>query len=202
MRRGGAWALGLWVTFAVAGAARATSIQYQLTPLGGSHFRYEYTVKNDGSLGPGVPLELFDIEFDPTLYLETSLTIVTPASLQASWSELILPSQIGVPALYDVLATAGGLSVGQHVTGFAVEFDWLSSGQPGSQTFLVFDPVTFQPREVGLTVAALPPNPNPAPAPGTLLLALTGLATLGGWRARRRSISCNQVRHGPRIARA
>lgn len=189
MRRGGACLIGLLLAFAAAGPTGATSIQYQLTPLGGSHFRYDYTVTNDGSLGAGVPLQLFDIEFDPALYLETSLSIVTAASLQASWSELILPSEIGVPALYDVLATAGGLSVGQHATGFAVEFDWLSSGQPGSQTFLLFDPVTFQQLEVGLTVAALPPNP--APTPGTLWMTLTGLATLGGLRARRRSISCN-----------
>jgi hypothetical protein len=46
----------------------AIPITFTLDPLGGTLYRYTYTVANDGSLGAGVAVELFDIFFPPALY--------------------------------------------------------------------------------------------------------------------------------------
>ncbi|HEY1240404.1 MAG TPA: hypothetical protein VGF16_07590, partial [Bryobacteraceae bacterium] len=44
------------------------TINYDLMPISGDTYRYVYTVSNNGGLGPGVPLTLFDVLFDPALY--------------------------------------------------------------------------------------------------------------------------------------
>ncbi len=38
-----------------------TVIGYNLTALGAGEYQYNYSVFNDGSLGPNVPIQLFDI---------------------------------------------------------------------------------------------------------------------------------------------
>ena len=86
--------------------ASAIVIDYHLVSLGGDNFRYEYTITNDGSLGAGVSLELFDILFDPALFDESTLAIVSPIARQAKWDELIFDLGIGIPAAYDAFAMA------------------------------------------------------------------------------------------------
>lgn len=164
----GALALGLSVQ-----TASATLIRYELTPTGGNNYRYEYTVTNDGTLGAGVALEWFAILFDPALYDETSLTIVTADPPASDWDELILGSGLGVDAAYDVLALSGGIADGDSVSGFAVEFTWLGTGTPSAQRFEIYDPVSFNVIEAGSTRATA----TSVPEPGTLaLLLLTTLA--------------------------
>jgi hypothetical protein len=120
--------------------------------LGGSAYRYEYSVYNDGSLGAGVPIELFDVLFDPALYQESSLQIVTPDPPKSEWSEQFLASLPGVPAAYDALALTGGIPDGSTVGGFAVEFIWLGPGLPGGQPFQIYSVDRFRPLETGGTV--------------------------------------------------
>ncbi len=155
--------------------ASATLIEYELTPTGGNNYRYEYTVTNDGSLGAGVALEWFAILFDPALYDETSLTIVTANPPAADWDELILGSGLLIDAAYDVFALGGGIADGDSVSGFAVEFTWLGAGMPSAQPFEIYDPVSFSVIETGVTAA---------PEPGTL--ALLFLATLAAAAIRRK----------------
>jgi hypothetical protein len=162
------------VVFAVliASPARATVVQYELLPLGGSQFRYVYTVSNDGSLG-GAAVNLFDVLFDPSLYSETSLSISTQPPLASSWNEILLASAPGVPAAYDALATGSGIAYGQTRSGFAVDFAWLGTGAPGTQPFVIYDPQTFAVLEEGTTVSAVP-----LPPAGWLLLSgVAGLFT-------------------------
>ena len=71
----------VWLGLSFSTSAHAISVQYGLTSLGGNAYRYDYSIANDGSLGAGVPVELFDIYFDPTLYLESSLNIVSSGPL-------------------------------------------------------------------------------------------------------------------------
>jgi hypothetical protein len=168
------------VLLCLPGVVSAITIGFDLQALGGDHYRYTYTVTNDGSLGAGVALELFDILFPPDRYDESSLTIVTPPALQTAWSELILASAPGVPAAYDVAALSGGLPDGARVTGFAVAFQWLGTGSPGAQAFEVFD-AQFNLLESGTT---LPAPPTAIPEPGALALVGTGLVRLL-WKRRR-----------------
>ena len=157
---------GMWH----ASSALAIVIDFNTISLGANQYRYEYVVRNDGSLGPGVSVALFDIEFDPVLYRESSLTIVTPDPLKSQWDELLLASAPGLAAAYDALALAAGVGVAEVVSGFAVEFEWLGSGRPGTQTYLVFDPNTNAIIETGQTGAM----PEPASI-GLLLLGFVAL---------------------------
>lgn len=155
--------------------AQAVSIQYDVVALGGNQYRYDYSVTNDGSLGSGAAVQLFDIFFDPASYLESSLMIATPVPLGQDWDQLILASAPGVPAAYDALALAGGIADGTTVAGFAVEFSWIGQGLPGAQPFEIYDPVTFALLEQGIST-------SPVPVPGALWLFVSGLGALAGFR--------------------
>jgi hypothetical protein len=133
--------------------AHAITVQYELIPLGGNQYRYVYTVTNDGSLGAGVAVSLFDLVFDSASYQETSLAIVTSAPLNSQWDEFILSSVLNVPVAYSAFSSTIGIAPGETVSGFAVEFEWIGSAAlPGAQPFQVFDPNTFDLLEEGTTI--------------------------------------------------
>jgi len=68
---------------------------------------------------------------------------------------------------YDAKVLVAGIAEGQTVGDFAVSFDWLGAGQPGSQAYDIIDPQTFETIDSGQTI----------PEPATLLLlGLGGLA--------------------------
>ena len=156
--------------------AHATVVQYDLLALGGSDYRYTYTVENDGSLGAGMSIGLFDVMFDPALYNETSLTVATPAVPGNEWDEIILASAPGVPAAYDALALAGGIADGAAIGGFAVDFTWLGTGTPAGQPFAIYDPVSFALLQEGMTVSV-----TTVPLPQGLWLLASALASLLGF---------------------
>ena len=171
----------VWLGLSLSTSAHAIAIQYDITSLGSSNYRYDYTVTNDGSLGSGFPVSLFDIYFDPALYLESSLSIATPGLLASSWDQSILSSGLLIPAAYDAYALNGGIADGSFASGFAVEFTWLGLGAlPGSQAFDVYDPTSFAVLESGSTTALA------IPAPDTLALIGIGAVALLWTRRRKR----------------
>lgn len=182
--------LGLLLSLAAAQApARAIGISAEITPIGVDSYRATYSVHNDGSLGSGVPVLLFDLFFDPADYLESSLSIVSPASVTSEWDELLLASAPGVSAAYDALALGAGVPDGATSTGFAVEFQWLNAARlPGSQAFAIYDPDTFEPLETGDTVVV--------PEPRTLTLLGSCIAFLAASRRTRRMRS-SAIHRGP-----
>ncbi len=148
-----------------------------LEPLGGSRFRKTFTLFNEVTK----PLELIDLEFDPALYAEDSLGIVSAAPLANDWDQFLLGSAIDVPAVFTLAALRGGVGLGGSVSGFAVEFDWLGAGLPTSQAFSVFDRSSFELLYSSTAEAQV------VPAPAAAWLLLTGVAGLAGWhRVRRR----------------
>ncbi|CDI04393.1 exported hypothetical protein [Candidatus Competibacter denitrificans Run_A_D11] len=180
----------LWIATLFASPAHAISITTALTDLGSNSYRYDYTVTNDGSLGSGVSLGLFDLWFDPALYDETSLTPVSSSAVMNDWLETILASAPGgVPALYDVSALGTGLAVGKSLSGFAVQFTWLgTSAPPLTQAFDVYDPATFVLLETGTTISN-----TPVPEPATV--GLVALGALGLLRRRQRPQDPHRQRH-------
>lgn len=159
--------------------ACAIQVNFTTFALGSDRYRYEYTIHNDGSLGTSTPLALLDLLFDPALYEESSLTNVSPAALATDWSQQFLASSIGVPAAFDLMATGTGIPVGSQVSGFAVEFHWLGAGIPGNQPYEVYDAVTFDKLEQGITSAV--------PEPETWLMLLAGTPILVALSRRRLS---------------
>jgi hypothetical protein len=173
----GSGLLAIWCS--LISPAYATSVQYDLVALGGDDYRYIYSITNDGSLGSGVALQLFDILFDPAQYLESSLTITTPSSPGADWDQIFLASSPGVSAAYDALALAGGIADGTTVAGFSVDFHWIGTGTPGVQSFEIYDPGTFALLEQGVTA-------SPVPVPAAMWLFSSGLLVmLGGTGTRK-----------------
>lgn len=161
-------------------SAHAAVVEYNLTSLGDNSYQYDYTISNDGSLGPGVDIKWFAILFDPALYDENTLTIATPEPLNSDWDQLILGSGLLIPAAYDVFARSSGIVEGTPLAGFAVQFDWLGAGLPGSQAFEVYDGITGDLIDQGATVV---------PLPGALVLFLTAFLGIGALNGKRRLIA-------------
>lgn len=151
----------------------ASTISYELQDLGANNYRYVYTIGNDGTLPGSSAIQLFDILFDPSQYLETSLNISSASSISSEWSEQFLASAPNIPAAYDTLANGSGIAVGTQTSGFAVDFIWLGSGLPESQIFEIYDPDSFTLLESGNTQPL-----NTVPLPATLTLFLTALIGL------------------------
>lgn len=171
------------------GSAQAILIEYELTNLGGSKYRYGYTVTNDGA----APVEAFLITFDESLYSEASLKHVTPAPLSTRWQEEILGSIPGIsPAEYSADVSADlsrAIQVGASLGKFLVEFEWLGSGTPGSQPFEIYDlddadPVN-QPWQLVATGQTRLGEGGPVGVPEPAALALFGLGFLMMRLARR-----------------
>jgi len=146
--------------------AYGSKIQYDVTNLGGSQFEYEYAITNDSL---AFPIEEFTIWFDVGLY--DNLVITTAELLASQWNEIILKDTgFGVPIGYDSLTQSQGILPSETLSGFSVSFDWLGTGNPGTQFFEIVNPITFETIDSGFTV--------PIPEPATLLLIGLGGALL------------------------
>lgn len=182
----------LLALMAAAAHAAPVSIEYELSALASpGRYEYRYTITN---LSLTTPLDWFAIDFDTSLYDESSLSITSVGA--GSWSEQILASVpvFGVPAQYDAYTTPGGaLGIGDSATGFSVQFDWLGTGTPGSQAFTIYDSSTFGVLSVGVTTTTAVPEPS------TIALAVIGLCGMGvvAWRRNRRTpVTSAEPRNG------
>ena len=145
-------------------AAHATSIGYTATALGGTQWRYDYTVSNTTL---AVPIEEFTIFFSVGPYLN-----LLDVSTAPGWDLLLVQPDPAIPdsGYLDALALAGGIAPGASAAGFSVTFDYLGTGSPGSQLFAILDPLTFVAIDTGGTQAV--------PLPSTPCLLLAGMLAM------------------------
>ena len=156
--------------------AHAVVIEYEVTELGGDSFRYDYTITNDGSITNN--LELFGINFDPTLYDEFSLLPDLTGEALDNWDGTILGSGIGLPAAFDLFAFGPGLATGDTLSGVGIEFTWIGLDLPGSQDFEVFDSFTFDFLGGGFSELRVDEGPIAVPEPPMWTLLMAGLGLL------------------------
>jgi hypothetical protein len=171
------WVLSaLAILFSFPAVANTVVIRYDVISLGGEQFQYDYSVFNNGSLPGGVPVQIFDIDFDPALY--TALSVATPDPLASHWNELILNPVPPGPADLDVEVANGnnGIAVGTTVSGFAVDFTWLGGpgSRPGSQQFEIFSQNFATLQTVDTVQGTVPTVPEPSVF--SLLLVGAGMA--------------------------
>lgn len=148
----------------LANSASAAIITYTATDQGGGSWRYDYVVANEPV---GTPIEEFTVYF--TLGDYSNLAV---AGSPANWDSLVVQPDAGLPddGLFDSLALSTAIAPGGSLGGFAVTFDYLGTGIPGSQAFDIVNPENFAVLSSGTTAAV------PGPATGWLLV--TALATV------------------------
>lgn len=148
----------------------AAVISFTQTLLGGTQWRYDYSV---AATATDSTIDEFTIFFDPLRYANLVLESAPP-SLDA----LVIQPDTQIPAdgFFDVLVLNGGINPGTSLGPFSVSFDFLGTGTPGAQRFDIVDPNTFSTLSTGFTTPAViaPPPTSNVPEPDSL--ALTGLA--------------------------
>lgn len=150
-----------------AASARATTVTYETAHLGGTQWRYDYTVSNDTL---AVAIEEFTLFFSHTAYAN-----LLGATAPAGWDPLVIAPDAAIPAAgyFDALALAGGIAPGAALGGFSLIVDYLGSGTPPAQAFSVVDPVSFAELDSGVTTAV-----SAVPMPPSAALMLAGLMLL------------------------
>ena len=161
-------AVGLGVFFLPAASASFyTKIEYSTTQLETNRWQYTYDVTN---ISLTEPIKEFTIWFNYGKY--DNLAIETQNPPAGNWDEIVwqpdpvIDSNGGYDGLVEV--TASAIGIGQTVSNFAVSFDWLGEGTPGSQFYEIINPTTFETIDSGWTV----------PEPATALVLSFGLLLL------------------------
>lgn len=151
--------------FAAVGFGALTEIIYKATEVGQGRWQYEYSVENKEL---SAAIEEFTIWFDLAKY--DNLVVETAEPLASEWDEVAWQPEpvLADDGAYDAMALNLGIQQGQKAGGFAVSFDWLGEGQPGSQFYEIIDPATFETIDEGWTI----------PEPATLFLLGLGLLAL------------------------
>lgn len=159
-------------------SAKATTITYSLTPLGGDDYSVEFSITNDTL---GIPIEEFTIYF-PLGGYENIAIDASPTD----WDGLAIEPDAGIPddGFADWLALGDPIGVGETLSGFVALFTFIGSGEPGGFLFDIVDAVTFEALDSGVATLA-GDMPSEIPLPGAFVLFVAGLAGLVGVQRRR-----------------
>ncbi|GGA77875.1 hypothetical protein GCM10011507_31410 [Edaphobacter acidisoli] len=151
--------VGVFAAWAGASAlADSVVVDYGATQIGGTEWQYTYQLS--GTFQSGDDLAIY-------FPLATSANLVDMGTGGPDWTTFVLQPDGSLPAdgEFDMLANQDNPDLSSV---FTVDFEWLGSGSPGSQSFTLYDP-NFNVIDTGATV----------PEPGSLLLLGSGF--LGLW---------------------
>lgn len=155
----------------------AGTIQYEVTPLGGNSYQYNYFVS-------GINFQLnqqLDVQFDPSLYGPLS-NGVAPAGFSVTLLDPNNPP--GLHGDYSALALVNNPSTAGT---FSVQFVFLGAGKPGAQPVFLnqFNSDGFFQSSIDVGLSA-PLQVSQAPEPSTAVLAGALLLFGGVWVLLRR----------------
>ncbi len=138
-----------FVAIFFASASQAVDLSYSLSSSGGSTYVADFTVINNSS---GAPIEELIIYFAPGEYQNISVT-----KSPADWDPLAIEPDAGGAALANWLVFGSGIGAGAMRGEFSVQFDYLlaDGSMPGSWSFEIIDPYTFDILESGMAVQAI-----------------------------------------------
>lgn len=160
------------------GSAQAAVIEAGLTPLGGSDWRVDFRVTNDGS---PAAITGFTVYFSEALFADLALV-----SSPAEWDSIVIAPDLllQAPGFFDALLLdpSTPLLAGQSVDGFSVQFSFLGTGTPPMLPFQIVD-ASFETLFEDTTV----PFANQVPAASPLMLVALGLGLMGVLVRRRAS---------------
>jgi len=172
--------IALLVLFAFGGSqAQAVVIEYELNHVGSNTYQYDYSIVNDDVVA-GV--EGFSVYFD--YGVTSNLSILSSPD---GWDSYIFPEDdffvegpIFDSMVFDPFTTPDAVvALGETLSGFSIQFDWLGNALPGSQFFEVYMPFPFETLALGDTALNTSGGPvMDVPEPGSLALLLFGLAGL------------------------
>lgn len=155
---------GFLLTSSASGSL-VTQINYAVADLGSDRWQYTYDVTN---ISLEEEIEEFTIWFGLGSYGNLAIETLDPPA--GNWDEIVWQPEEGLgDGGYDAVAKDLNIGVGETVSGFAVSFDWLGTGVPGSQFYEIINPVDFTTIDSGFTV------PEPATV---VLLCFGGLVVL------------------------
>lgn len=167
-------------------AAEAAVVTYTTTHLGGTSWRYDYSV---AALAGDPTIEEF------TIFFGVSYANLQVAATPGGWDSIVVEPDAGIPAdgYFDSLGLIAGVSPGASAAGFAVDFDFLGVGTPGNQHFEVVDPQTFEVLTSGFTKSLEAPPLGTIPEPTTTWLMLLAFGLVIGSVSHRRNTKFPQI---------
>ena len=160
----------------------AQTIKYDVGPLGGGTWIYEYTVSN---FAPGTSFDEFRIYFEPSFFSITPLGPPPPDG----WDLRAIQPDPKIPAdgFLDAIRRGGLLPQGATATGFKVGVVFSGTGAPAEQRFDLYTSGDSALRFSGTTVPLVVVS---VPEPSAYLMMLGGLVVL----ARRSQIRKQMLR--------
>jgi hypothetical protein len=145
-------------------AGLLTEISYSTKQISQTRWIYEYDVRNL-SIEEGVAA--FTIWFKEGDY--ANLAMVTQEPLLSGWDQIVWQPNLALASngAFDVLTKTQPIRMGESISGFSVEFDWLKQKMPSSQYYEIINPSTYETIDQGFTV----------PEPCSAILMITGVIT-------------------------
>ena len=129
--------LGIGAMLLSLSTAHAGVVDYLATSLGGSLWRYDYTINNTT---PSIGFDELTVYFDVATF-----RLLSNAIAPIDWDPLVVQPDAGLPTngFFDALNLDGLLGDGASVSGFSVSFEYLGAGRPGAQAFDLLDSSNF-----------------------------------------------------------
>lgn len=158
--------------------ANAASVKYEAVALGGTSWRYDYTLQGNATATAFDGLTIY--------FAASSFGQLSNELAPSGWETLVVQRDTGIPAdgFLDLLNLGGSLSGALTPVVFSLRVEYLGTGLPRSQRYELYQSTPFSVVASGETVQV-----GAIPEPRTNALMLLGLGAVVALRKRSTSRS-------------